>query len=379
MKCQLTDLVVRSLEPPKRGQRMVRDTLISGFGVRVSQGGTKTFIIVYGQNRKHVTVGRYPLLSLAEARKRARELLLRATVYGDDGPSLTFDEAVERFLSQRKAELKQSTWWSYKTLLERNFSFSGVYVREIQTGMVVEALDAIRTQSQKAHSYTAIKIFFNWCIDRRYLKNNPLASVKKPKIPTSKDRVLSDQELRDVWMACQQMGRYGAIVRLLMVTGQRRNQISRLQESWVDFKKKEMRFPAEVMKNNQAHTIPMSSLAEYVLRCSQPIDGYYFSPVGLTGHPFTAWSKSKVALDRQLPEMDTWTLHDLRRTWATNAARLDIEPQVTDRVLSHTSGTIGPVAKIYNRWNYWDGMVTAMNRMNSHIREAINVREGSLP
>lgn len=248
-----------------------------------------------------------------------------------------------------------------------------MYLSDIDTGTVLNALDRVKTQSQKAHSYTVIKIFFNWCIERHYLKANPLYGVKKPKIPTERDRVLSDDELVAIWHACDGLGQYGAIVRLLMITGQRRNQISRLQERWVDCKKKEVRFPAAVMKNSTAHMIPIRSLAEFVMRGVVPFEGYFFSPVGFAGHPFSAWSKSRRKLDSLLPEMDPWTLHDLRRTWATNAARLDVPPQITDRVLSHSTGTIGPVARVYNRWNYWDGMVEAMNKMNSHILQLVGV------
>lgn len=370
MKQQLTDVLVKNLPAPDKGQHTVRDTVLPGFGVRVSQGGTKTFIVIYGKTRKQVTVGRYPLLSLGDARKKAREILLKATVYQDDAPLVTFDEAVERYLKQRKEELKHSTWWSYKTLLERNFSFGGMYLSDIQTPLILDALDRIQTQSQKAHSYTAIKVFMNWCLERHYVKANPLAAVKKPKMSNPKERVLTDDELAEVWRGCEGRGRYGAIVRLLMITGQRRNQISCLQESWVDFKKKEITFPAVVMKNNTEHVMPLSTLAEWVLRQCIPYKGYYFSPVGLAGHPYSAWSKSKRALDAQI-ECDTWVLHDLRRTWSTNAARLDVPPHITDRVLSHTTGTLGPVAKIYNRWKYQNEIREAMDKMNSHLLEII--------
>lgn len=369
MKVQLTDLVVKNLAPPKKGQRTVRDTLLSGFAVRVSQGGSKTFIVVYGQHRKQVTIGRYPIVSLSEARQKAKELLYQVTVYGEEGKKVTWDEAVESFLKHKQLELRQSTVYGYKNLLRRNFAFSGIYLKDIQTGVVVGELDKIRTQSEKTHAYTAIKVFFNWCIDRQYIKSNPLARVKKPKVPTARDRVLTDEELKLVWEACHDLGKYGAIVRLLIITGQRCNQIGRLQERWI--KGSKIEFPAEVMKNGEPHSIPYGRLSKIVISGVDAIEGYYFAPEGLVGHPFSAWSKNKKKLDEMIA-IDPWTLHDLRRTWSTNAARLDIPPHITDRILSHTTGTLSPVARIYNRWKYEDEMVEAVNRMDSHIIELIS-------
>ncbi len=372
-KKSLTELTIKNLQPPAKGQETTWDTQLTGFGVRCSQGGAKTFVVMYGKTRKRQTIGRYPIVSLAEARKRAREILLNAALHPDQVVSPAFDEAVERYLRLREPELRPRTFHEYKRLLESHFgAFAGTAIEDISGSEVADALDRIERLGERAHAYSAVKAFLNWCVQREYCAASPLGSQKRPKVPSAKERVLSDDELVAIWHATEEMGKFGAIVRLLMVTGQRRQQIACLQTSWVDLERKVISFPAAVMKNNRDHIVPFGNLTAYLLMRAAPIDGYYFSPPGLAGHPYTAWSKNKRALDGRLPDMDPWTLHDLRRTWSTNAARLDIAPHITDRVLSHVTGSLSPIARVYNRFKYEAEMRVAIQRMESHLLELVN-------
>jgi integrase len=194
-----------------------------------------------------------------------------------------------------------------------------------------------------------------------------MQNLKKPKLPPARERVLTDDELTAVWNASQTLGKYGAIVRLLMLTGQRAGQIARLETSWVH--KERIVFPASVMKNKHGHTCPIGSLSRYTLLSVIPVGNYYFSPITAVGRPFSAWSKNKTKLD-ELVQLDPWRLHDLRRTWSTNAPRLDIPPHITARVLSHTAPE-GGIAKIYNRYTYGKEMAAAMKKMDDHILSLI--------
>ena len=366
-KTLLTDLMIKNLKPPARGQQTTWDTQLTGFGVRVSQGGSKTFVVMHGQRRKRVTIGRYPLVPLAEARKKARQILLVATLDPSKVPSAPFDVAVERFLTMREPEVRPATFREYKRLLTTRFAWGDTLVEDIATHEAANYLDAIESQSERTHAYTVLKIFFNWCVERQYCLHNPLNPIRKPKVPDARERVLSDMELAGVWEATQDMGKYGAIVRLLMVSGQRANQIARLQEDWIDYKKKTITFPSSVMKNGREHELPFGTLMEFLLRSVIPMQGYLFSPVGKAGRPFSAWSKNKLKLDRLLNLPDPFTLHDLRRTWATNAPRLDISPHIAERMLSHASPGQSKVHAIYDRYRYRDEMRAAAEKMESHI------------
>jgi integrase len=150
-----------------------------------------------------------------------------------------------------------------------------------------------------------------------------------------------------------------------MVTGQRKGQFASLKEEWVDWQGKRFIWPASAMKTNKIHVLPFNALAEFVLRGVMPVGGYYFSPASALGQPFTAWSKSKTKLD-SLVDLDAFTIHDLRRTWSTNAARLDIPPHITERVLSHVAPE-GKIAGIYNRHRYESEMRDAMERMSTFV------------
>lgn len=126
-------------------------------------------------------------------------------------------------------------------------------------------------------------------------------------------------------------------------------------------------FPPEVMKTNREHRVPFALATGQLLQKCFPIEGYYFSPATAIGRPFTAWSKNKDALDK-LAGIEPWTLHDLRRTWSTNAARLDVPPHITERILSHVAPE-GKVAAIYNRWKFEREMRWAVERMADFILE----------
>ena len=370
-KTNLTDLAIKRLKPPEKGQATTWDTSLPGFGVRCSQGGTKTFIVMHGKHRKRVSIGRYPIVSLSAARQKAKEVLLNATLQTDTPPSPTFDVAIERYLRHREPELRPRTWQGYRQLLTSHFHFCDTSIDDISTHMVADALDQIERPTQRFHAYKTLKVFFNWCIEREYCDANPLARIKKPKAPSAKERVLDDDELAAIWHATQDMGKYGTIVRLLMVTGQRKAQIANLQTNWIDTKTKVFSFPGDIMKNGRSHRLPYGDLTAFLLTQSIPHKGYYFSPLGLPGRPFSAWSKNKKKLDAMLPDMDPWTLHDLRRTWSTNAARLNVPPHITDRVLSHASGTLLPVARIYNRYRYEQEVREAVVGVEAHITEMV--------
>ena len=370
-KRSLTELTIKNLKPPASGQITTWDTQLTGFGVRCSPGGTKTFVVMYGKRRRRVTVGRYPTMSLAIARQRAREILVNASLGADARPSVAFREAVERYLRLREPELRPKTFSEYKRLLRTHFPFDDTLVEDVATNDIVDALDRIERLSERAHAYAALKSFLNWCLERGYCAANPMALLKKPKVASAKERVLSDDELVAVWKASEHLGKFGTIVRLLITTGQRRQQIAFLQSAWIDDERKVITFPAEIMKNNREHVLPFGTLTNYVLMWATPVKGYYFSPTSLVGRPFSAWSKNKRRLDKMLPDMEPWTLHDLRRTWSTNAARLDVPPHIIDRVLSHVTGTLSPVARVYNRYKYETAVRDAVRRVESHVMELI--------
>lgn len=336
------------------------DASTPAFGLRVGKR-TRTFICVKDHNR--ITIGRYPAISLQDARKRAKGILIGV---GTLRSTQSYSDALEMYLRQIASQTKPRTAYEYGLILKR-FSFTTLAV---SPGEIAIALEGIEKQSAKTHAYTALKVFFNWAVHHGYTEANPMARLRKPKVAAARERTLEDHELAAIWEACEDLGKYGALVRLCMATGQRKGQFAALKEEWVDWSGKRFIWPASAMKSNKIHVLPFNALSEFVLRGVMPIGGYYFSPETALGQPFTAWSKSKAKLD-SLMDLDSWTLHDLRRTWSTNAARLNIPPHITERVLSHVAPE-GKVSAIYNRHRYEKEMRDAMERMSTFVMGLIS-------
>ena len=363
-KLLLTELVLQNVKLPTGNQVDYWDTSVPGFGLRVAKGGSKTFVVMLHRNRK--AIGRYPTISLKQARDRAKRLLYEPAVsVEDEHVTVAYSEAVDRFLDAKEQELRASTLRDYKRILKR-FSFARA-VNEIRPHQVADAIDAIKKQTDKSLSFTVLKVFFNWCLAREYCLANPMQNLKKPKLPSSRDRVLSDEELAAIWHASWELDKYGAIVRLLMLTAQRAGQIAHLRTDWVH--EDHIIFPAGVMKNEREHFCPLGPLGRYTLQGVLPVENYYFSPITAVGRPFSAWSKNKAKLDK-LVQLDPWRLHDLRRTWSSNAPRLDIPPHISGRILSHAAPE-GRMAKIYNRYKFREEMTDAMAKMDNHILSLI--------
>ena len=351
MHLKLTDLALQKLP-----EGMHWDEITPAFGVRVGKRA-KTFICVRDGGRR-VTIGRYPYMSLIEARTKAKGILLglyeRHTATG-------YQECVERYLRQVQTELKTKTFSEYSRIL-RSIPFVRIEVTPVE---VATCLERMPKASSRAHAYAALKTFFNWAMRNEYVTSNPVTRVRAPRKLSARERVLDDHELVKIWDACHDLGKFGALVRLLMLTGQRKGQFSNLREEWVDEKSKTFIFPATAMKTQREHRLPYAYPTDFILARCGSYKGYYFSPVSALGQLFTAWSKSKDKLDRMI-DIDPWTLHDLRRTWSTNAARLEIPPHVTERVLSHVSPE-GKVSSIYNRWKYEPEMREAQTKMGKFI------------
>jgi len=423
-KALLNDAGLRSLKPPERGQVCHWDKNLPGFGIRISQGGTKTFVL----NRKNsfITIGRFPTISLSEARTEAKRLLAEFTLGKVRPQSITYATAVKLFLDDKTGSARESTIESYKGLLTR-LNFQG-QLTEITHDEIERKL---ARRSNYNHYLVALKVFFNWAVKRRYVSENPTIPFSKETV-TPRSRVLSDEELGKIWRACEQRGsdggvptrsdactsarttlpiNFATIVKLLILTGQRKNEIASLQFSWMtktdtlhnSTKKKStsiamsvtqtgansfsnvatgastiqstdlwtITIPAEVAKNGREHTFPIGTLACSLLKLQtqsgREVSTLLFPARGSTSVPFNGWSKSKAALDKASGVTD-WTLHDLRRTFATNLARLGTPIHVVEKLLNHSSGTISGVAAVYNRHQFWDEQVEAIEKYDRFLQ-----------
>jgi len=352
VKYSLTDMGVQKLAPGT-----YFDTKTPAFGIRVGKH-RRTWLIYKGKSRRVVTLGHYPELTLQEARKRAYTALgateaVKATI--------TFPEAVTAFLDQDR--------WrpgSKRVLTSnlRKFSWQGQLAR-ITHEQVIEALDWIERSSARAHALKDIRTFFNWCVPR-YLATSPAVGIKMDKQP-SRDRVLTDDELKAVWVAADDCGQFGVIVKLLMLTGQRRTEISSLQWDWV--KSDRITLPATLTKNGREHCFPVAAMVAELVKSPAVTGRDLLFPVRSTAagpRAPSGWS-SGLRMLHKLSGTSGWTLHDLRRTFATGLAKLGTPIHVTEKILNHVSGSLSGMALIYNRHDYWAEQVAAMKAWEERL------------
>ena len=374
---QLTDIVVRNLTPEDK-QRTYYDGSPRGFGVRVGPGGSKTFVLVCGSARERVTIGRYPIIALSQARTEAKRILAERTLGAKRPRHVRFEAALAEFGAQHcDRKNRPTTAKETKRVLNKHFlpPFRRKYLEEItdsEIGKIIEGMS--HTPSAANHAFTAMRTFFRWAAKspRRYIPYSPMSGMSLPFAPVKRKRVLTDRELIAVWRAAEaQTDDYGIIVRLLILTGQRRGEIASLHSAYIDGDC--VTLPEELTKNGHEHAYPLGKLAQGLLPRRE---GLLF-PARARGTPMNHWSQCKEEFDAQCP-IAPWQLRDLRRTFATKLAALRVSPYIIERILNHRLGTfqfggeISAIAAVYNRHMYLDEMREAVQKWEAHLTSTLS-------
>jgi integrase len=373
MRAHLTEIAVRALKPVAGKQFKVWDSATPGFGVLVNER-SKSWIVMRGRERKLKVIGRFPSKSLSDARLEAKKLLV-SPASGTQPPSPSFLETKDQFLEKHGATLRPRSLYQIKRTLTLYFLWEKP-LTEITYNDVATVVEGIKKPSERAHALKDIKTFFSWCVPR-YIPYSPCEGLKKPE-QKARSRVLTETELSAVWNAAEASGYpFGRIVQLLILTGQRRSEIGGLRRSWIDGEKRTITFPAAITKNGRDHILPYGDTVATLLS-SLPDDVELVFPArGNSENAFNGYSPSKVRLDKfikgenEKSPVAAWTLHDLRRTFATNLAALGTPIHVTEKLLNHVSGTVSGVAAIYNRHSYIDEMRAAMNDWGKRLMEIV--------
>ena len=368
MKMRLTDLGVKKLSLPPHGQVTHWDATTPGFGVRCSPK-SKSYVVMYGPERRLKTLGRYPDLALSEARRRAK--LFQATQARGQGdmPSFDYQDVVEEYLRDCGQRLRGSTLKGYVLYLS-NIRFEGP-ISELSQGQVLTAIERYtQSPSSQNYAFTTFKVFFNWAVRRQYLEANPLNALKRPHRTRPRERVLSDLELRVLLThTLSERGRFNDIVTLLALTGQRKGEISNLQ--WSEIDGDVLILSPERTKNKREHVVPLAARALGLLHEIEGGSQYVFGTAA-DDTPYNGWSRAqrKIVADTGL---DHFTLHDLRRTFSTIHAKIGTPIHVTEKLLNHVSGTISGVAAVYNRHSYLEEMRGAIVRYDEYIAKLIEI------
>ena len=229
------------------------------------------------------------------------------------------------------------------------------------------------TPSEQNHAFIAARVFFRWAARNRLIERSPLEDMSLPAASRSRERVLTEAELSEIYRTARvHPYPYGAIISLLLLTGQRRGEIASLKWGWIDAEAQTITLPSTITKNKRAHTFPYGHTAASVLEEIPELGEYIFPATrshvrGKATTIFNGWPKAKVFFDKELENVEPYTLHDLRRTFSSTLAALGTPIHVTEKLLNHVSGSLSGVAAIYNRHTYMDEMRQAIHTYENHL------------
>ena len=372
MKKHLTDLGIERMKAPKAGQEEVFDLGYPGLALRIGNGGAKSFVLFFRREGKlkRVTLGRWPRISLKDARDSWRLVQEGKPLVQEASGGQLFSAAVEEWLKRDQSKNKASSVYQVTRALEHDVlpAWRGKRVDEIGKRHVIELLDAItdRGAATKANRVFAyLRNFFGWCVKRDLLQVSPMDGLDKPGSETSRDRVLSDDELAKVWRAAGELNGFGTIARLLILTGARREEIGQLK--WSEIEGDTIYLSNGRTKTGAPHIIPLSPQARELLDLLPRYGEFVFGG----DKPIAGWSRAKARLDEACGVAD-WRIHDLRRTVATGLQRLGVTLQVVEAVLGHTSGSRGGIVGVYQRHNYADEKRAALEAWGAHVTAKVN-------
>jgi integrase len=355
------------------------DSKLTGFGKRI-RDGRETWIIQYrlGHKQRRMTIGTCAKLTQAQAREQARKRLAQVELGQDPAADKrqirteakhTLRSVVAQYLEAKQGAVRPRTYAEICRYLNDHWSpLHAVPVNAVRRADVaLELSKMIRKNGSAAaaKARTTLSTFYVWAMGEGIADVNPVIGSNKPVAGPSRDRVLSDTELSAIWRKCA--GAYGAIVRLLILTGCRREEIGGLRWTEIDSKEQVIRLPGERVKNGRAHDVPLTDAAWSILQ-EQPVNGEYV--FGRSG--FSFWSQGKEGLDEWLGDsVAPWRLHDVRRSVATRMADLGIMPHVIEAVLNHQSGHKRGPAGVYNRSRYDREVRNALALWSDHVRTLI--------
>ncbi|MEM9577153.1 MAG: tyrosine-type recombinase/integrase [Pseudomonadota bacterium] len=367
MKIRLTDLALKKLPLSPDGQVTYWDETTPNFGIRCS-ARSKSYVVLLGEQRKRKTLGRYPALSLADARKQAKLLLSKYAVAPDNVIEHDFADVARTYLEDCQGRVRPTTMKGYQLYLN-SITFSGPIGKVTGDAVLRKIAKHTDSPSSQNYAFTTFKVFFNWAVRRGYTPTNPLAPHKRPHRMTPRERVLDDDELTVLFDYCKSNpDRFTQIVQLLLLTGQRKGEIANLE--WQDIDGDQLKLPGRKTKNKRDHVVPLGKHAMKLLAGIEGGETYVFGTPA-DNKPFNGFGKST---KRMLTEtaLSHFTLHDLRRTFATIHARIGTPVHVTEKLLNHASGTISGVAAVYNRHSYQEEMKSAVATYDKHIAKLMS-------
>jgi integrase len=386
--------------PPGRRDMLVMDGEIKGFGIRVTAGGAKVFLLQYrwGRAVRRIVIGEYGEITPAQARTRAGVLRGEVLAGGDPVGERRARRASDAVDALPLRDLIDA--WKTKGLQDRRANYSREAVRALTVNLaahldkaasaigvdqavrIIDKIEDGRGGPMARRTLAYARAMYGWAVRRRLLNVNPFLGLAAPGKDVARDRVLTDTELAEVWTAMGTMGEaFAACLQLLALTLQRRTEVAGMCWSEISADQAVWTIPAERAKNGRAHLVHLAPAARAILQGIERKDGvpFVFSTTGNT--PVSGFAKAKLMLDGKIGKaraercepgakvapMPGWRFHDLRRTGVTTLARLGTAPHVCDRLLNHVDGSIRGVAAVYQRHDFLAERQTALEAWAAHV------------
>ncbi len=396
MTKQLTVRAIENLRP--RAERYeVPAGLIPGLTLVIQPTDARSWALRYrlGRTQKKLTLGTYPSIDLKTARDLARAALVDVAKGGDPAAEKKIEKqkagggrdlvenVVEEFI-KRHSEKKNGARHIAETrrILTREVvkKWKGRRLGEISAIDVQDLLNGIADRGAPVmanRTLSAFRKLCNWAAKpgNGYIVASPCEGVDKPAGEDSRERILSDGEIKLAWSAFEKAGwPFGEAAKLLLLTAARRDEVAQMTWGEVDLKARTWIIPASRCKNKKEHLIPLSAAAVAILEVLPRVEGsagFIFTTTGAS--PVSGFSKAKkqfdklIAAQRDGEPMPAWTLHDLRRTAASNMSKLKFAPATIDAVLNHKSGEIKGVRRVYDRYDYAEEKRAAVDAWAQHV------------
>lgn len=408
---KLTDRTVEAARcPDGRKDALIFDDTLKGFGLRVTAGGKRVFIVQY---RIGATVRRTPLgqwgaeLTTAQARKKAEAL--RGQVRDKRDPVAERKAAQAATLAaeaQAKAAAARDAYtvdaliddWTAHHLSARSASYRARVPAELRRALkawraapaetvgridAVRVLDAVKAKSGPVAANrlrAEARACWGWAMKRGSLAANPWEATPRPLArETARERVLSDTELGTLYTAAGALAEpWGVLVRMLILTGQRRGEVAGMRWAELNLEAGEWSLPGARTKNGQPHVVPLTAEVVTLLRTVKRRKGAELVFEGPRKTAVTGFGKVKTRLDAALAQAAQgtdrktapWVLHDLRRTVATGLQRLGVRLEVTEAVLNHVSGSRSGIVGVYQRHGWEAEKVAALRTWAAHVLAA---------
>lgn len=384
MKRMLTTKSLDAMPPATIKRYEVRDQKVNGLHVRVSTTGAKVFYTLVRPNgsRRRIKIGPYPVVSLADARRRAMEIARDVELGEFDKPpevpeasADTLGEMIPKFI-ELHAKPNTKDWKRTESVLRKFDGLKDRPIDQIKRQDVSKVLDGIianGTPTRANRALSAIKKLMNWCVMRGDIETSPVALLRPPTREVQRDRVLSDAEIRAIWQHSDAEDYpFGPFLKLLLITGQRRSEVAGMRWSEPNLDDGIWELPANRVKNARLHIVPLPDQAVGILRdLHRFLDSdFVFTTTGRSA--ISGFGRLKERVDTALPDgTPDWRFHDFRRTASTGMAKLGVMPHVIDAVTNHKSGVVSGVGATYNRYTYFNEKRKALAQWAAYIDEIL--------